>query len=264
MVENASWNDLPLEVKEVVLWLIPPAERRNLRLVDKTMRSAVSSSMRDISEIAVSHSRETSNSQTKTATGGRRVMMKTINPFTGTTADYNYKITSSSLPFLLKWAGIRATSLVVTTNSCFTSDDSRLDTVRGVFEALNAAEGACTKLEQLNVASCRLIFNNADVLGDLLEYVTKRQSVAEVGGFLRSLSLSALPKCCNRSILPPTTTADINQTYILLQRVLDQCHGLKTVNVNSLIKPGSSPGMALRYPKTVLITANDAEMNESL
>uniref|UniRef100_A0A914WW69 Uncharacterized protein n=1 Tax=Plectus sambesii TaxID=2011161 RepID=A0A914WW69_9BILA len=76
---------------------------------------------------------------------------------------------------------------------------------------------------QLSIASCRLVFDNAVVLGDVLAYATKRQSDAKASDrpppFLRSLSLIALPNCCDERILRLQMSAD-GQTAAAMDQIM--------------------------------------------
>lgn len=126
--------------------------------------------------------------------------MTAVNPFNGKSVTYSSKICPSALPFLLHWAGVQLKSLSLTTKLCYERDGSRLNTIRGMFEALTS-EAACPNLVNLKVESCRLACNDEIVFGDLLKYVTKRQLEAVSNShprpFLRSLSLSNTPYCEN-------------------------------------------------------------------
>uniref|UniRef100_A0A914XIB7 Uncharacterized protein n=1 Tax=Plectus sambesii TaxID=2011161 RepID=A0A914XIB7_9BILA len=119
-----------------------------------------------------------------------------------------YEVFPSSL-LLLSWVGRYTTSLAVTTVGCFFDEHLCLETVHGVFEALNA-ERAYPKLTHLKIASCCLLFDNANILDDLLTYVEKRQEQANADGqrFLHSLTLVTSPKrCCIMKILQCLTAS---------------------------------------------------------
>lgn len=224
MAEESSTVVDSLEMLVAIVYFVRPAKRFQLCRVNKTMRKVVEASMYDVKKIAVSH------------TGTCTVMMTTVNPNNGVINSYHDTVAPSSLGFLLHSIGFWIKSLSVTTLFCFTSDGSRLETVRRVLDALTI-EGACPSLAELSLTSCRLVYDNAIVLGDLLKYVAaKRQMEANSLTysndrnlrverssrrslpFLSSLSLVAPSRCCNVRIVSMRRSRDFRSfdpdTYV--------------------------------------------------
>lgn len=184
-VSTTGMKDLPVELKEKILFSFSLRTRLRVRLASKEMRDAVDTSMSDVKEIVVEEEEGKCNAN-----------IKTVNPYNGAVAHHRYPIALSSLPFLLEWAGVRLKKLSVMSSVWRPMDDASLTVAGRMFEALNN-ENACPKLMNLAVTTSELVCNNEIIFGEFLKFLTKRQLQATAADnpvpFLRSLSMIEPP-----------------------------------------------------------------------
>lgn len=239
--------DLPNELKQRIFFSFSLKERRQLRLVSKSMRIAVDVNMTDVKKIE--GERYWSHGEYF------NLCITTVNPYNGATVEYSIFVLASSFPFLLHWIGGQVKSLSLAMVSCPNDNRFFSITLHRIFELLDN-EGACPNLMELEIKACELTCTRPIPIVDLLKYIEKRQLKANVAltdqviPFLRSLSLRRPPHCRKEDPIEPSPSCDDSSTkytpflYLFpskpkirlnfrnitlssLQLLLDQCNGMK-------------------------------------